>query len=118
MSAQVSQQSIKGILTDAIRYWEPRRIPYNLVLALIAAGWFVYSLPGSWVNITIDTLFILFILAVLANICYCAAYVADVVIQLSDFRDIWFGHRWILFALGLLFASAITYFVAGGMFAH
>jgi len=114
----MSEQPIKVILTDAIRYWEPRRVPYNLVLAAIAVGYFVYYWPYTVGQLTIDTLFILFILAVLANICYCAAYVVDVVIQLSEFRAIWPVYRWLLFALGLLFASVITYFFAGGLFRH
>jgi len=114
----MSEQSIKAILGEAIRYWEPRRIAYNLVLAAITAGWFVYFWPYPASSITIDTLLVLFMLAVLANACYCAAYVVDVVVQLSDLRAVWRLYRWTLFALGLLFASAASYFFARAVFIH
>jgi hypothetical protein len=30
---------LREVLTDALRYWEPRRVGYNVVLALIVLGW-------------------------------------------------------------------------------
>ena len=29
---------MKEIITDSIRYWEPRRIVFNVLLALVVAG--------------------------------------------------------------------------------
>jgi len=37
----------RDYLADAIRYWEPRRILYNLLLAAIVAIHFVKGLPLS-----------------------------------------------------------------------
>ncbi len=58
----------------------------------------------------------LVIMAMLANMCYCAAYVVDVFVQLSNFRDAWRSRRWILFILGLVIAGILTQLVAEGMF--
>jgi len=55
---------------DAIRYWEPRRILYNLLLAVIVAVHFVMGLPFSRSVLQFNTLLILFALAVLANVAY------------------------------------------------
>ena len=59
-------------MSDAIRYWEPRRILYNLVLAAIVLACFIVALPVSKGLITLDSVLVLFLLAVLANVAYCA----------------------------------------------
>jgi len=78
---------VKNYVTNAISYWEIRRIVYNAVLVVIVIGYFVGNLPASMELITPDVIFALFILAVLANIAYCTAYPADIVAQMSAFRD-------------------------------
>lgn len=108
--------SLREFLTDAIRFWEPRRVVYNLVLAAIVITYFGLGYPGSKSVINLDFALGLFILAVIANIAYCAAYLADVFVQASSFRQIWQRSRWVLFALGTTFAAIITRFMAMGMF--
>jgi hypothetical protein len=109
--------TLRESLTDSIRYWEPRRIVYNVVLAVITICYFVVNLPASKHALSINSLLFIFLLAVLANVAYCAAYLADVFTQLSGFREIWRTYRWVLFVIGLAFASVITRFWALGMFA-
>jgi hypothetical protein len=65
---------LREIFTDALRYWERRRIGYNIVLALIGLGWVVFTWPHFRSAFTWGSLLALFVLAVLANACYCAAY--------------------------------------------
>src|SRR4030042_2065779 len=108
----------KSYLTNAISYWEIRRIIYNAVLAAIVLGYFVANLPASLQRITPDVIFGLFILAVLANIAYCAAYLVDLVAQMSGFRDLWLRLRWILFLIGLAFASILTRWFTMGFFSE
>jgi hypothetical protein len=98
------------VFTDALRYWEPRRIGYNVLLAAIVVGWVVFTWPHFRAAFTLTSLLALFVLAVLANVCYCAAYVIDVPLQYSDFRDLWRRWRWILWTLGALFAATIAYY--------
>ena len=107
---------VKLYLTNALSYWEIRRIIYNTVLAAIVLGYFAANLPASLQRITPDVTFGLFILAVLANIAYCAAYLADIVAQMSGFRDLWLRLRWILFLIGLAFASILTRWFTMGFF--
>lgn len=109
---------VKNYVTNAISYWEIRRIIYNAVLAAIVIGYFVAKFPASLARITPDVIFALFILAVLANIAYCAAYLADIVAQMSAFRDLWLRLRWILFLIGLAFASILTRWFTMGFFAR
>jgi hypothetical protein len=110
-------QSFRESLTDAIRFWEPMRLVYNAVLAIIVLAYFWMGYPASKSTLSVDGIFFIFILAVLANVAYCAAYLVDVFVQSSGFRETWRKNRWILFAIGLLFAGIITRFWAAGMFA-
>jgi hypothetical protein len=102
--------------TDAIRYWEPRRLIYNAVLAAIVLIYFVMSYPASKAQLSLESAQGVFLLAVLANVAYCTAYVVDVFAQISGYRELWQKYRWILFVIGALFAGIITRFVAMGMF--
>lgn len=104
------------ILTDAIRYWELRRIPYNAILVAIVAALFLTGWPASLGRITANTAELIFVLAVLANVAYCAAYVVDVAVQSSGYRSTWKRHRWALFAVGVLFASVLARFFAAKIF--
>ena len=112
----MNELSFRDTLGSAIRYWEIRRLAYNAVLAAVVIFFFVVALPGSLERLTFDLALGLFVLAVLANVAYCAAYVVDVFAQLSSARETWLRVRWVLFVVGLLFAIVITYYVAAGMF--
>ena len=104
----------REIVTDAIRYWEPRRVLYNAALAGVVCAYFWSALPASRDLLNLNALLGLGVLAVLANICYCAAYVVDVFAQLSGFRGGWLRARWLLLALGTAFAAVLTRFCVLG----
>jgi hypothetical protein len=108
----------RDYLGDAIRYWEPRRVLYNLLLAAVVVIHFVKELPFSKTVVQFDSLLLLFALAVLANVAYCAAYVPDVFAQMSSLRDSWLRYRWVLFVVGLAFAAVLTHFWSLAMFAR
>jgi hypothetical protein len=108
--------TLRDYFTDAIKFWEPRRVIYNLVLAAIVIMYFAAGYPSSKAVLSIDFLLGLFLLAVAANIAYCAAYLVDVFVQASGFREVWQSSRWVLFAIGTTFAAIITRFIAMGMF--
>lgn len=108
--------TLQEYFTDAIKFWEPRRVIYNIVLAAIVALYFVAGYPMSRTALTLDFVLQLFLLAVVANIAYCAAYLADVFVQASGFRETWQRFRWVLFAIGTTFAAIITRFISMGMF--
>jgi len=108
--------SIRDYFTEAIRYWEPRRVIYNVVLAVIVAFYFIVGLPASKQVLTADSILVLFLLAVVANIAYCAAYLVDIFVQMSSFRELWRTARWVLFVVGLAFAAVLTRFFSIGLF--
>jgi len=112
MDAQTLRESVTG----AIRYWEPRRLIYNAVLAAIILIYFGLNYPASKSILSINFVLSVFLLAVLANVAYCAAYPVDVFVSASNYREEWRKYRWIVFIIGLSFAAIITRFFALGMF--
>ena len=109
-------QSFREGVTAAIRYWEPRRFIYNALLAVVVLTYFGLNYPASKSTISLDFVLLLFLLAVLANVAYCAAYVVDIFASASSYREQWWKLRWIIFTIGLLFAAIITRFFALGFF--
>jgi len=112
----MERTDLREYLTDAIRFWEPWRILYNLTLAAVVIIYFAIGYPQSKSTLTVDFCLGLFMLAVIANVAYCAAYVVDIFAQASGFRELWQRCRKLLFVIGTLFAAIITRFIAMGMF--
>ena len=112
----MERAEFREYVTDAIEFWEPWRLLYNLSLAAVVIVYFAIHYPLSKATLTVDFCLGLFLLAVIANIAYCAAYIVDIFAQASGFREPWRRYRKILFVIGTLFAAIITRFVAMGMF--
>jgi hypothetical protein len=105
--------SFRRVLVDAIRFWEPRRLIYNLVLAVVVVIWLVASWPHFRPAFTLHSLLLLSILALLANACYCAAYVVDIPMQSLFVGDARRRYRWLLWLIGTLFAVVFeNYWIA------
>lgn len=109
-------------LTNAIRFWEKMRLVYNGVLILVVAACFAanYTTAKAEFSVkaeyTVHLVLLMILLAVLANVLYCTAYVVDVLVQMSGYRERWTKNRWLLFSIGLTAASILTYFFSIGLF--
>ena len=106
----------REMVTDAVRFWEPLRFLYNLLLAAVVLLHFAVRWPGSRQLIDFNGVLGLFVLAVLANVAYCAAYPADLFLQFSSYREqrrVW---RTIIAAVGFTFAAILTHFFSLGGF--
>ena len=114
----MSSGDFRSMLTDAIRYWEPRRLLYNVALAAVVFVHYFLELPHSKAALSADLGLSVFILAVLANVAFSAAYVPDLAMQFSGYRDLWLKNRWLLLLLGTGFACAIASFFARSMFGY
>lgn len=113
MNAQRLPPSSATGFIDAIHYWEPRRILYNLVLVLVSVSWVVFSWPHFRESLTWQHFWMLSVLAVLANACYCSAYAVDLVVRHSSARGDLGRWRWALWTAGTLFATLLAnYWIA------
>src|SRR5689334_15529953 len=102
----------------AIRYWERRRIVYNLVLIPPALVSYAFADTMNWVGDPHPTLyrfiFVWFALSAIgANICYTFAYVLEFLFGSDDPTSPWLrsGRRTAFFG-GILFAIVLA-FVGG-----
>jgi hypothetical protein len=98
----------RELFADAIRFWEPRRALYNFVLSAVVAIWVVATWPHFRAAMTLQSLALLGILALLANVCYCAAYLIDIPMQHSSLNTLWRRRRWVLWLMGMLFAILLA----------
>ncbi len=120
-SAPVPRSSIplRAILMDALRYWELRRVGYNLALIAVASAWVVLTWPHFRPALTSQSIPPLAVLAALANGCYCAAYFAEVLVHHSAFRETWRHRRWSLWLAGTLLALLIeNYWIADEIYPY
>lgn len=118
-SSENQPNPLREIMSDAIRYWEPRRIGYNLILTAVVVAWISFSWPDFRSSLSFESLLALSVLAILANLCYCAAYFVDLPLQYSLFRPLWLRWRWGLWVGGMLFATMLAnYWIADEMFPY
>lgn len=110
--ASEGRSSWKGLI-DAARFWEPRRLLYNLLLFGVVVTWVVRSWPHFRPAMTWESLGIMTVLALLANVCYCAAYLAEILIQNAAASTTWNRQRWAIWVVGTLFAIVFeNYWIA------
>ena len=105
--------TLRQLLTSSARFWEPRRILYNLILFTVCVIWLVASWPHFRPALHLVTLLPMAVLALFANLCYCAAYLVDIPLLESKLCAAWLSRRWILWLAGTLFAILLAnYWIA------
>jgi hypothetical protein len=102
-------------VAEALRYWEPRRLFYNFILLAVV----IAHIIAKWSNVqrllTFDLFLVLFLLAVLANICYCAVYAVDLFVRFSGLQAAWEKGRILVLLVGTAFAAVIAHFFSSGI---
>ena len=109
-SSYVDISLFRESLTDAHRWWEKMRIVYNAVLVLVVAGCFAWNHSAVGSKLSVDVFLSMILCGILLNVLYCSAYIVDVLVQMSEFRDRWTNLRWVLFSIGATFAAILTRF--------
>ena len=100
-------------MREAVEFWEWRRIWYNAILIAIVALWVVLTWPHFRPAMNLSALGKMCVLAVLANLCYCAAYVAELLMQPALPHTSWRRVRIGLFVAGMLIAIVLSnYWIA------
>ena len=107
---------VSSLVAQGLRYWEPRRFVYNGVLGLVVVAEFLLAWPGSRAKVSLDLMLGIFLLAVLANIAYCAVYLVDLFVQFSGLETAWRRGRVVVLLVGTALAAALTHFFAKAAF--
>lgn len=115
--------------TQAIRYWEWRRIVFNLLLMPPAAiGWIIGGMLGLFNDMNPqravhEDLLDFAICAVGANLCFTLVYVFEFLFGSDDPASPWTAHgRWMLYAagivIGVILALSSGMLIAAAGFPH
>lgn len=91
-------------LGEAARFWERRRLLFNLLLFGVVVIWVVKSWPHFRPAMNLEGLGVATVLGLLANVCYCAAYFAEILIQNATSNAAWNWQRWAIWVVGTLLA--------------
>jgi len=102
-------------VVDVLRYWEPRRLFYNGVLLAVVLAHFALRWQSIPKPIALDNFLLLFFLAVLANVCYCAVYAVDIFVRFSGLEQAWEKGRIVVLLVGTSFAAVIAHFFMSGI---
>ena len=109
-SACMDTSLFRESLTNAIRYWEKMRIVYNVILLLVVAGCFAWNYSAVGSKLSVNLFLSIILCGILLNVLYCSAYIVDLLVQMSEFRERWGKLRWVLFSVGATFAAILTRF--------
>jgi len=116
-SGQATRGSAQGSgrkgLIDAARFWEPRRLLYNLLLFVVVVIWVTKTWPHFRPAMNLEGLGVALVLGLLANVCYGAAYLAEILIQNATSTASWNRQRWAIWVVGTLLALVLeNYWIA------
>jgi len=119
MNTQAASKPSAPSLSAAARFWEPGRLPYNAILTAIALLWLALTWPHFRPALTLGSFETVAVLALAANLCYCAVYLVDIFMQALLPSRSWRGFRRTLWLLGTLFAVLIeNYWIADEIFPY
>ena len=106
----------KGLSVDlkaASRFWERQRPWYNAVLLLLVVLWVGFTWPHFRPAMNLVALGKMTVLALLANLCYCAGYAMEGFIQPMVEQAYWRRLRWVVWVVGMLLAILLAnYWIA------
>lgn len=115
----IDRNSLGPILSGAFGFWERGRIIYNAILLVVVFLWVVLSWPHFQPSLTLGSLLAMTALAVFANLCYSAAYLAEIGMRLAFPGVALRRFRWIIFVLGTLLAILLAnYWIVDEIFPY
>lgn len=114
-----SSSGSRKYFLSARKFWEPRRAAYNLILAICVIGWIVVTWPHFRPAFNWGDLGRLLILAAIANACYTACYIVDLLAQQISKPSAMWAIRWATFCVGMAFAILATnYWIADEIYPY
>ena len=104
---------------EAARFWERGRLLYTAILTTVVLLWLALTWPHFRPSLTLGSFEAFFVLGLLANLCYSAAYLAEFFIQLLAPGPSRRRARIALFVVGTLFALLIeNYWIADEIYPY
>lgn len=117
MNAASSGTTNSGPLRDsfleAVRFWEPRRLFYNLLLLAVVVTWVLATWPHFRPAMNLTAAMQISVLGLLANVFYSVAYLAEFALQGASSGKVRQSLRWTLWVIGTILAFVLAnYWIA------
>lgn len=104
-----SQPSTNPVIQPrAACFWERGRLVYNAILAAIVLLWILCTWPHFRPALTFGSLAVISLLALVANLLYTTAYLADFILRAAVPSTSWRRSRQVIFVAGTLFALLLA----------
>jgi hypothetical protein len=98
---------------EAIRFWEPRRLIYNLLLLAVTVTWVLATWPHFRPAMNLIAALQISVLGLLANVCYSAAYLMEFALQGASSGKLRQSLRWAVWLVGTILAFVLAnYWIA------
>lgn len=95
-------------LLEAVRFWEPRRLFYNLLLLAVTVTWILATWPHFRPAMTLTAALQVSVLGLIANVCYSAAYLVEFPLQAASSGKVRQILRWAVWLVGAVLAFILT----------
>lgn len=100
---------LRAIFVEGGRFWERGRLAYNGVQLLVTGV--VLIVRHSDFHYFVDRLGSFVVFALIANVLYTAAYLAEAILQIPPLRRCTVPARWGVFIVGTLVSCCLTFVV-------
>ena len=118
-SGTTPSSPLRDNILAAVRFWEPRRLFYNLLLLAVTVTWILATWPHFRPAMNLTAAFQISVLALLANVCYSAAYVVELVLQGASSGKVRQSLRWTVWVIGTILAFVLTnYWIADEIYPY
>ena len=98
---------------EAARFWEPRRLIYNLLLLAVTVTWVLATWPHFRPAMNLTAALRISLLGLLANVCYSAAYLVEFALPGASSGKVRQGLRWAVWLVGTILAFVLAnYWIA------
>ena len=98
---------------EAVRFWEPRRLFYNLLLLAVTVTWVLATWPHFRPAMNLTAAFQISVLGLLANVFYSVAYLVEFTLQGVSSGKVRQSLRWTVWVIGTILAFVLAnYWIA------
>ena len=108
---EYSDRAFSKELYESIKWWEKRRIYFNILVGISGLIPLVLSLPHLAIKEIIGVFIVIFVYGFFVNMCYCFGWASDI-LKAYYYKTPTFGdYRSLFFGLGLIFSMLTTFWL-------
>lgn len=117
----MDESTVTAYRRQAVRFWERARVLYLALLTAVTCITFLLSANAGPISTRgffhdLDAIFVWTFCFIGANVCYSVVYMLEFLFMGTFLQPFYRSIRWVLFAVGSLFAMALAFVTSYSMF--